>query len=378
MSGSRVSSRFVGFLILLTVLGFTAVNCGERERSLTGIEAQFAKGGNGNGGGPKTESSNDGDPTVDSTDPSSAPQDTTLAVTVFGSGFDEGSTVEFLLDEESTDRIVTNSTAFVDSKTLVANITIAVDAIPDLYDVEVTTSKGKRGIGIELFEVQPAFKITFSSVDGWDGAEVLTTTACGPGFLVARMTNDDPWSLNVDGTSRMEFDDTLYPFLVTFGGLSVAWTREFDVGKGTSGNFGSDFGDERDCYGQTAEDHHLVGNLLLDIGEDTGGNPDQRGQHVHFHLVFDAYCMPDDNPNPGSCTTLEDFILSEGTGELTIVEGSFAENGSGWAVVEGMMEFEYYLSSAEPPNHGRQSIPGGGPMKFRFRIDIERIDASIL
>lgn len=377
MSGSRVSSRFVGFLILLTVLGFMAVNCGERERSLTGIEAQFAKGGNGKG----SESSTDGDPTVDSTDPSSAPQDTTLEVTVFGSSFDEGSIVEFLLDEESTDRIVTNATRFVDSKTLLANITIAANAIPDLYDVEVTTSKGKRGIGIELFEVQPAFKITFSSVDGWDGAEVLTTSACGPGFLVARMTNDNPWSLNVDGTSRMEFDDSLYPFLLEFGGVDISWTRVHpaDPGdpatspNGLSGNFGTG------CYGQTSEDHRLVGNLLFDVGEDTGGKPGQRGQHVHFHLVFDAYCEPQDDPNPGSCDVLEDFILSEGTGELTIVDGpGFVENGSGWAVVEGMMEFEYYLNTAQPPNHGRQSIPGGGPMKFRFRIDIERIDASIL
>jgi hypothetical protein len=94
-----------------------------------------------------------GDPTVASTDPASAPQDTTLNVAVAGTGFDAGSVVEFGIDGVTTDKVRTNSTTFVNPKKLVANITIAPDAIPDRYDVTVTTSKGKRGIGIERFEV---------------------------------------------------------------------------------------------------------------------------------------------------------------------------------------------------------------------------------
>jgi uncharacterized membrane protein len=48
---------------------------------------------------------------------------------------------------------VTNSTQFVSSTELVANITIAPDAPLASYDVIVTTSSGKGGIGTELFVV---------------------------------------------------------------------------------------------------------------------------------------------------------------------------------------------------------------------------------
>jgi hypothetical protein len=61
--------------------------------------------------------------------------------------------VEFGIDGVTSDKVRTNSTTFVNPKKLIANITIAPDAIPDRYDVTVTTSKGKRGIGIERFEV---------------------------------------------------------------------------------------------------------------------------------------------------------------------------------------------------------------------------------
>lgn len=108
-----------------------------------------AKGGvNGGGGGGSS------DPTVDAVDPASAPQDTTLDVHVLGSTFDDGSSVALLLDGSTTKKVKTNSTRFVSSTELVANVTIAADAEPDLYDVQVTTSRGKKGIGIELFEIE--------------------------------------------------------------------------------------------------------------------------------------------------------------------------------------------------------------------------------
>jgi hypothetical protein len=94
-----------------------------------------------------------GDPEVSGTDPAGAPQDTTLDVEVSGSGFDDGSTVQLTLDSVPTDKVRTNSTRYRNSKTLIANITIAADAQVDLYDVEVTTLRGKKGVGTEMFEV---------------------------------------------------------------------------------------------------------------------------------------------------------------------------------------------------------------------------------
>jgi len=101
----------------------------------------LAKGGGGGG------------PSVNAADPNSASQDTTLEVRVIGSGFDEGSTVTFLLAGESTPKIVTNSSQFVSSDTLIANISVAADADTALYDIQVTTSRGKKGQGSELFQV---------------------------------------------------------------------------------------------------------------------------------------------------------------------------------------------------------------------------------
>ena len=107
-------------------------------------DISFAKGGGG--GGPK----------VDAADPPSAPQDITLDVRVIGSGFDNGSVVKFLQGGQSTPKIVTNSSTFIDKNNIIANITIAVDAEVTLYDIEVTSSRGKKGIGSELFSVTSA------------------------------------------------------------------------------------------------------------------------------------------------------------------------------------------------------------------------------
>jgi hypothetical protein len=93
------------------------------------------------------------DPEVTATDPPGAPRDTTLDVEVSGSGFDNGSTVELTLAGVPTEKVRTNSTRYRNSRTLIANITIAADAEVDLYDVEVTTASRKKGIGTEMFEV---------------------------------------------------------------------------------------------------------------------------------------------------------------------------------------------------------------------------------
>lgn len=95
-------------------------------------------------------------PTVTSADPTSAPQSTTLDVRVLGTGYDRGSRAVWALNGDTTfatTKVRTNSTRYVSSKQLVANITIAADAPLDLYDIVAVTSSGKKGIGIERFTV---------------------------------------------------------------------------------------------------------------------------------------------------------------------------------------------------------------------------------
>jgi hypothetical protein len=90
---------------------------------------------------------------VKSATPAQAPLDTTLDVQVSGTGFEPGSRADWLLGGSSDPRVRTNSTRFVSSTALVANITISSDAVASKYDIAVTTTSGKKGIGTELFTV---------------------------------------------------------------------------------------------------------------------------------------------------------------------------------------------------------------------------------
>jgi len=94
-----------------------------------------------------------GDPTVSSVVPDSSLRGVTLDVTVRGSGFDQGSAVKLERQGVPAAGITTNATTFVTSRRLIANITIAAEADTGKYDVAVTTSGGRKGVGIELFTV---------------------------------------------------------------------------------------------------------------------------------------------------------------------------------------------------------------------------------
>jgi probable HAF family extracellular repeat protein len=93
--------------------------------------------------------------TVKSTSPDTATVDSTLDVHVFGTGFDPGSRANWAIKGVVSPKVVTNSMRFVSSTELVANITIAADAPVASYDVIVTASSGKGGIGTECFVVTP-------------------------------------------------------------------------------------------------------------------------------------------------------------------------------------------------------------------------------
>jgi hypothetical protein len=94
------------------------------------------------------------DVTVSSVIPDSVPQDTTLDLRVLGSGFDASAEAVFLLAGQPDPKVRTNSTRFVTSKEVVANVTVAFDAVATRYDAQVTLrSNGKKGIGTEKLTV---------------------------------------------------------------------------------------------------------------------------------------------------------------------------------------------------------------------------------
>jgi hypothetical protein len=91
---------------------------------------------------------------VASASPDSATQDTTLDVVINGSGFVFGATATWALQGVSdSSQVRTNSTRYVNSRQLVANITISATATIAKWDVIVTASS-KGGIGTELFAIK--------------------------------------------------------------------------------------------------------------------------------------------------------------------------------------------------------------------------------
>jgi probable HAF family extracellular repeat protein len=125
--------------------------------------------------GPRLAKSSTTGPTVKATTPSSAPQNVTLDVQITGTGFVDGSNAQWLLNGQTDPRVRTNSTRFVSSTSLVANITITEDAVPTTYDVEVITPQGKKGIGTEAFTVQPMVEL--SAPDGISRANDINESA---------------------------------------------------------------------------------------------------------------------------------------------------------------------------------------------------------
>ena len=124
--------------------------------------------------------------------PDNAPQGSVnLLVQVKGNGFKKGAIAKWLVTGSETDTggVTVNSTTFVSSSELLANITVAPNAqTGKKLDIKVTLSTGRTGKGIELFcvTVPPHPEDCFSSGPGCldttfgDGTgKVTTKTAAG-------------------------------------------------------------------------------------------------------------------------------------------------------------------------------------------------------
>jgi hypothetical protein len=154
---------------------------------------------------------------VNATDPNVGEQGTVdLSVRVLGSGFDDGSpgspVVTWLLDGDPTGV----TTTFVDfgsnpDKELLTRITIDDEARLGLWDVEVQTLRGKKGIGMERFEVKtktlPNHPIPIivdfrdGSVDGVRSDDG-TTYEDGLQGVTAQLLNDLLNALDTRGSAR--------------------------------------------------------------------------------------------------------------------------------------------------------------------------------
>jgi hypothetical protein len=95
------------------------------------------------------------DMTVSATVPDSATQDTTLDVTISGSGFVSGTSATWaLIGVADPSQVKTNRTTYVSSRKIIANITISATATIAKWDVVVTAAGKKGGIGSEAFAIK--------------------------------------------------------------------------------------------------------------------------------------------------------------------------------------------------------------------------------
>jgi hypothetical protein len=161
----NVARNVAGGLVVALCLGTLAACETDAPTSarVTVESVSFAKGGTGGGGGGGTTA-----PTVGSLLPTSAAQDTTIDVTIYGTGFTSGAAATWSLAGDTT-KVHVKSTRFVSSGQLIARVVVPVDAPVASYDVVVSLIGGKKGVGAELFEVllgDPAATFLFPMADG--------------------------------------------------------------------------------------------------------------------------------------------------------------------------------------------------------------------
>jgi hypothetical protein len=189
------------------------------------LNGSLAKAAGAGGAGPK----------VSSTSPDSGARNTTLFVRVLGSGYGQGTRAIWAIKGDTTfavTKVKTNSTTFVSSSELLANITISGDASLSLYDVVVVTASDKKGIGIELFTVTLP-PITATALPSLGG--VSTARAINDDQVIVGTSNGLPvkwtfasgqWTVSaLQGTSGQAEDITEAGVIVgSSGGSVILWS----------------------------------------------------------------------------------------------------------------------------------------------------------
>ena len=115
-------------------------------------------------------------------DPPAAEQGTlNLNVKVTGKGFKNGAKAKwYVTGTIDTGGVTVNSTTFVSSTELTANITIADTAVISTFDIAVSNSDGRGGKGTELFAVTSGRDVTSTIFDtSSDGLSLLQLRSDG-------------------------------------------------------------------------------------------------------------------------------------------------------------------------------------------------------
>ena len=168
---------------------------------------------------------------VTSTSPAFGDQGTTVDVHVLGSGFTAGAQAKWLLNGVADDHVHTNSTTLISSSELVANITIASDATLAFWDVQVSLSNGKNGVGSDCFEVTTAEILGPGTLGGDANMRAMNEQLQVAGWSSGiAWIYDDSWGMLALGAGLGNGIDPLGLFVVGIDGNAypVAWARQPD------------------------------------------------------------------------------------------------------------------------------------------------------
>ena len=190
---------------------------------------------------------------VTAADPSSTAQGTiNLNVKVTGKGFKNGAQAKwFVTGTTDPGGVTVNSTAFVNSGELTANITVADTAVIANFDIAVSNPDGRGGKGTELFAVTPKGQtscgtdVTNLSVSIFKYTDATNTTTYN---LQPDLTNADGSPVPyVSGSSKgntidakFQVSNCTYDFTLNLSRSSRYMTYIFPAGSplGSTVNFG--------------------------------------------------------------------------------------------------------------------------------------------
>lgn len=214
-------------------------------------------------GGP---SAGTGDVVVSAASPATAKQDTTLDVTISGSGFGTGARAVWSLNGDTT-RVHVKSTRVVSATQVIATVIVPLDAPVALYSIEVAVPGGKKGVGAELFlvtEADPTADFTFDNSlalrsDGY--SPLYSHGVCGVWTQIFLANGGADAYMQTDNPKHRDRKCAAYPrkLLVDYGdgvtslsgtvlNLNSLSTSSFNIPVGTSAKRGLNLADSR-CNG---------------------------------------------------------------------------------------------------------------------------------
>ena len=153
-----------------------------------------------------------------------------LKVRIVGSGFGADAWAIWERNGVPDPKVQTNKTRFISSTELEADITIGADADLDFYDVSVTLmGTGKKGVGMEMFEVTAA--ISIGTLQGNSAGQAVNSKGEVVGFSGfdggqhAYYWSESTGMLDIGEGHAWAIDEAGVTIAGTSGGHAAFWNR---------------------------------------------------------------------------------------------------------------------------------------------------------